>query len=106
MARLKKQAHGKTSYSVNSNSNSKGSSSRKTVKKLINKKAKGDNEVATRGANAMYHEIGNYENYHGLFPKNAKLIPSNSNVPKKLEEKHDHDLIFLQCLHFRKICGT
>ena len=47
MARLKKQAHGKTSYSVNSNSNSKGSSSRKTVKKLINKKAKGDNEVAT-----------------------------------------------------------
>ena len=64
--------------------NDKSSSSRKTNKKLINKRAKVDNKVVTRVANAMYHEIGNYENYHALFPKNAKLIPCNSNVPKKI----------------------
>ena len=82
--------------------NDKSSSSRKTTKKLINKRAKVDNKVVTRVANAMYHEIGNYGNYHTLFPKNAKLIPCNSNVPKKFEETYGHDFDFSAMSAFQK----
>ena len=102
MARLKKQGHGKTSYSVNSNSNSKGSSSSKTGKKLINKRAKGGNELRKSRGIPMCHEIGNYANFHVLFPKNAELIPSNSNVPSNFEEKHDNDFDFSKMHPFEK----
>ena len=50
----------------------------------------------------MYHEIGNYENYHGLFPKNTELIPPNSNVPKHFEEKPDHNFDFSKMSPFEK----
>ena len=82
--------------------NDKSSSSRKTNKKLINKRVKVDNKVVTRVANAIYHEIGNYGNYHALFPKNAELIPCNSNVPKKLEEKYGHNFDFSAMSAFQK----
>ena len=50
----------------------------------------------------MDHEIGNYANFHVLFPKNAELIPSNSNVPSNFEEKHDHKLDFSIMSPFEK----